>query len=74
MKLTSRLRKLKYDLIVWFDYQVVYRVFVWRFDKKFRENPAMRQAFADQLIGWGIQHEEQIKKQRSEQIKLVDPT
>lgn len=33
----------------------------------------MRNAFANQLIGWGIQRDAEIKKQRSEQIKLVDP-
>lgn len=60
-------------LVVWFDYQIVYRAFVWRFDKKFRENPKMRTAFAEQLICWGEQRDLKIKKQRSEQIKLVDP-
>jgi hypothetical protein len=59
-------------LIAWFDYQIVYRAFVWRFDKKFRENPAMRKAFTDQMIGWGIQREEEIKQQRLKNIKSVD--
>lgn len=65
-------RKITKALTNWFDYQVVYRAFVWRFDKKFRENPAMRKAFTDQMIGWGIQHEAEVKEKRKQTIKLVD--
>lgn len=63
--------KLKHDLVVWFDYQVVYRLFYWRFDKKFRENPAMRKAFTDQMIGWGKQREQEVKQHRRDTIKPV---
>lgn len=73
MRLPTNMRGVWHNLVDWFDYQVIYRLFVWRFDKKFRENPNMRNAFANQLIGWGIQRDAEIKKQRSEQIKLVDP-
>lgn len=73
MRLPANIARLGRKLVHWFDYKIVYPLFVWRFDKQFRENPKMRNAFANQLLGWGIQRDEEIKKQRAAQIKLVDP-
>lgn len=58
-------------LVHWFDYQVVYRAFNWRFGKKFAENPAMRNAFCDYIMAWGEQHEANIDAKRRATLKLV---